>query len=136
MAHFSSFKGGCASELPQPLVGQDLHPPSAVRALLLPCFPHSIWRSHGSSRSHLGRSSCCIPSSLQLLTPTPRVSKSPARWDMDPACWHLRESPQLLLHQGSDPGAVWGVGERRQFFYYCWECLVWQLAASLPQEAL
>lgn len=38
----------------------------------------------------------------------PRVSRSPASWDMDPAGWRLRESPQLLLHQLGAPGAQCG----------------------------
>lgn len=61
----------------------------AARALLLPCLLRSIWKSNRSSRSHLGGRLCCTQSSLQPLTLAPRFSRSPARWEMDPACWHL-----------------------------------------------
>lgn len=134
-AHFSLFKGSCASELPQPLVGQD-HPPSAVRALLLPCFLHPTWQSQGSSRSHLGRSSCCAPSSLQPVTPSPESAGA-----LPGGTWIQRAGTSGSPHSccstrwvilGHSVGG-WG---QRQLFHYCWECLVWQLAASLPQEAL
>lgn len=79
-------------------------PPEATRVLLLPCLLCSIWQSNRSSRSHLGRWLRYAPSSLQPLTTASRLSESLARWETDPACRHLRGSPQLLFHQVSDRG--------------------------------
>lgn len=44
------------------------------------------------------------PKLCTAINTTPRLSKSPAGWEKDPARWRLRRSPQLLFHQGSDCG--------------------------------
>lgn len=111
-------------------------PTSAVRALLLPRFLHCIWQSHGSSRSHLGRWLRSVPSSLQPLTLSPESARA-----LLGGTWSQHAGTSQSPHTCCSTswvilGGMWGAGERRQIFYYCWEWLVWRLAASLPQAAL
>lgn len=106
----SLLKGSCASELLSPW--RPRSPPKCNESPSPSLLPPLLWQSHGSSRSHLGRSLCCVPSSLQPLTPTPESARARpgGTWAQQAG---TSESPTAAAPPGECSwGRVWGAGEK------------------------